>query len=150
MKKYFSFVVLLTAICSCNFSNKPKGEVVEVSEEIVVGDSVDAHGCKTSAGYVWSVLQEKCIRPFELPIKLIEVSNDDEISAAYMQFNADSTQVELFAEEWGDGIVLDRRNTPTGYVWNIEDDDTPNVKQIDNSWTVSNRNNLIYQQEGIE
>ena len=151
MKKYFSLVLFFAVIgSSCNFSTKPKAEVVEVSEEVLVGGDEDDHGCKASAGYMWSVLQEKCIRPFELPLKLIEVGDDGQKSAAYMQFNNDSTQVELFAKEWVGGVVLDRKKTDAGCVWNAEGDDAPSVKQIDNSWTVNNRNKLVYQQEGVE
>ena len=55
MKKYFSLVLFFAVIgSSCNFSTKPKAEVVEVSEEVLVGGDEDDHGCKASAGYMWS------------------------------------------------------------------------------------------------
>ena len=33
-----------------------------------------------------------------------------------------------------------------GYVWNVEDDDTKNVRLEDGRWTVSQRGRLIYRQ----
>lgn len=34
-----------------------------------------------------------------------------------------------------------------GYAWNVEDDDTKNVRLIDGLWTISQRNKLIYSQK---
>ena len=35
-----------------------------------------------------------------------------------------------------------------GYAWNVEDDDTKNVRLIDGLWTISQRDKLIYTQKG--
>lgn len=42
------------------------GECADTVPPIVGGDS-DIHGCKASAGYTWSVSENKCIRPWETP-----------------------------------------------------------------------------------
>ena len=34
-----------------------------------------------------------------------------------------------------------------GYAWNVEDDDTKNVRLEDGEWTVSQRGRLIYQED---
>src|SRR6218665_380242 len=36
----------------------------------LVGADSDAHGCKASAGYTWSQVQEKCLRLFEAGTRL--------------------------------------------------------------------------------
>ena len=44
--------------------------------------------------------------------------------------------------------ILERRGLPSGgYAWNVEDDDTKNVRLIDGLWTISQRNKLIYSQK---
>lgn len=43
---------------------------------------------------------------------------------------------------------MDRRGLPAGgYAWNVEDDDTKNVRLEDGEWTVSQRGRLIYQED---
>ena len=43
--------------------------------------------------------------------------------------------------------MLDRRSLPAGdYAWNIEDDDTKNVRKVDGVWTISQRGKEIYRQ----
>ena len=43
--------------------------------------------------------------------------------------------------------ILERRGLPSGgYAWNVEDDDTKNVRLEDGRWTVSQRGQLIYRQ----
>ena len=60
----------------------------------------------------------------------------------------DSTQVELFfSEEDAQNEILDRRSLPAGgYAWNMEDDDTKNVRLENGKWTVGRRGKLIYKQ----
>lgn len=66
----------------------------------------------------------------------------------FLVFSSDSTQVELFfSEEDTPNEILDRRSLPAGgYAWNVEDDDTKNVRLENGKWTVSQRAKLIYQQ----
>ncbi len=47
-----------------NATSVTPGECGNVSSVIVWGD-VDIHGCKASAGYTWSPVENKCIRPWE-------------------------------------------------------------------------------------
>ncbi len=49
-----------------NASNIIIGECENKTPPIIGGDS-DIHGCKGSAGYSWSVSENKCVRPWESP-----------------------------------------------------------------------------------
>ena len=66
----------------------------------------------------------------------------------FIVFSPDSTQVELFfSEEDSPNEILDRRSLPAGgYAWNMEDDDTKNVRLENGKWTVGQRGKLIYKQ----
>lgn len=71
----------------------------------------------------------------------------DKENTAYIVFASDSLQVELFFSGDQPNEILDRRSLPGGdYAWNVEDDDTKNVRQENGKWTISQRGNLIYQQ----
>ena len=74
---------------------------------------------------------------------------DDAGKTLFLVFSPDSTQVELFFSEEGvSNEILDRRGLPAGgYAWNVEDDDTKNVRLEDGEWTVSQRGRLIYQED---
>lgn len=63
---------------------------------VMVGGDSDAHGCKASAGYTWSVLKKACVRAFELPLKL---SNPAGSMMAGVAFSADKKQAEVFDKE---------------------------------------------------
>ncbi len=53
----------------------------------------------------------------------------------------------FFSEEEMPNEILERRGLPSdGYAWNVEDDDTKNVRLEDGKWTVSQRGRLIYRQ----
>ena len=99
-----------------------------------------------SAGYVWCEVQKDCIRLFEKGIRTESV--DDSNASAFIVFSPDSTQLELFFSNNQPNEILERRGLPSGgYAWNVEDDDTKNVRLIDGLWTISQRNKLIYSQK---
>ena len=58
---------------------------------------------------------------------------DDAEKMLFLVLSPDSTQVELFFSEEGmPNEILERRGLPAGgYVWNVEDDDTKNVRLED-------------------
>ena len=58
---------------------------------------------------------------------------DDAEKMLFLVLSPDSTQVELFfSEEEMPNEILERRGLPAGgYVWNVEDDDTKNVRLED-------------------
>ena len=98
-------MVKMTYLVQCLFLGA--GIVVlscSVSQPItpqITGGDVDQHGCIPSAGYVWSELQEDCLRPFELDLQLITTSlNDGSTHAQYVGvlFAPDRMRCEIFIE----------------------------------------------------
>ena len=68
----------------------------------------------------------------------------------YVRFGKDSLTAELFSPAEGVTETLERRITPAGKrVWNMEDDDTKNLRREDGGlWTVSRRGKLIFSEAG--
>ena len=65
-------------------------------------------------------------------------------SAGYVWCEVQQDCIRLFEK----GIRMERRGLPSGgYAWNVEDDDTKNVRFVDGVWTISQRNKLIYSQK---
>ena len=125
----------------------PATKLVQYPQSPIVGGDRDEHGCIGSAGYVWCEVQKDCIRLFEKGIRTEAV--DDSDTSAFIVFSPDSTQLELFFSNNQPNEILERRSLPSGgYAWNVEDDDTKNVRLIDGLWTISQRDKLIYTQKG--
>ena len=134
---FFMSASILLAGCG-NAKNK-KGE------DNLVGNDKDDHGCIASAGYTWSEVRKDCIRLWEQGVRMESVA--DKANTAFIVFALDSLQVELFFSYDQPNEILDRRSLPVGgYAWNVEDDDTKNVRQENGKWTISQRGILIYQQ----
>lgn len=134
-------------LASCGSSAGKKAETAENTEKTsMVGNDKDEHGCISSAGYTWCEVQKDCIRPWEKGVRMNAVN--DAKKTLFLVFSPDSTRVELFfSEEGASNEILDRRDLPAGgYAWNVEDDDTKNVRLENGKWTVSQRGKLIYQQ----
>lgn len=112
-------------------------------QQLLGGDS-DSHGCIGSAGYIWSEVQKDCIRLWEKGIRL--ESTDGSNRTAFIVFAPDSMQVELFFSDGSDNEILQRRTLPSGtHVWNVEDDDTKNVRrEADGKWTISQRTSTLF------
>ena len=129
-----------------NSREKNAAAAAETEKTEIVGDDKDEHGCIASAGYTWSEVQKDCIRLWEKGVRLASV--DDAENTLFIVFSPDSTQVELFfSEADAPNEILDRRSLPAGgYAWNMEDDDTKNVRLENGKWTVGQRGNLIYKQ----
>lgn len=114
-------------------------------EQAIVGNDKDEHGCIASAGYTWSEAKKDCIRLWEEGVRMVDVA--DEKKSAYIVFSPDSLQVELFFSDDVANELLQRRTLPAGgYAWNVEDDDTKNVRLEAGRWTISQRGSLIYMQ----
>ena len=124
----------------------PATKLVQYPQSPLVGGDRDEHGCIGSAGYVWCEVQKDCIRLFEKGIRTEAVDGSD--ASAFIVFSPDSTQLELFFSNNQPNEILERRGLPSGgYAWNVEDDDTKNVRLIDGLWTISQRDKLIYTQK---
>ena len=93
----------------------------------VVGNDIDANGCKGSAGYQWSKLKNECIKTFELPIQL---TNKQQTFSAGVFITSDLQKAEVFTM---DGV----------YILNIQPDknyisekavDIYALKKVNNKW----------------
>lgn len=121
-------------------------KMVSYPQRALLGGDRDGHGCIGSAGYVWSEVSQDCIRVFEKGIRTESVRGDNR--SAYIVFSPDSSQVELFFSDGQPNEILERRTLPSGgFAWNVEDDDTKNVRFINGLWTIEQRGEVIYRED---
>lgn len=121
-------------------------KLVQYPQSHKVGADRDEHGCLGSAGYVWCEVLQDCIRLFEKGIRLENVEGNN--IPAFIVFSPDSTRLELFLPNNEPNEILERRSLPSGgYAWNVEDDDTKNVRFVDGQWTITQRDQLLYHQK---
>lgn len=147
--KSFSLCLVFagTVLVGCGGNRDKKTEAATTADKsAMVGNDKDEHGCLPSAGYTWSEVQKDCIRLWEKGVRMTSVPDGEK--TLFLVFSPDSTKVELFfLEESSRNEILDRRSLPGGgYAWNVEDDDTDNVRREHGEWTVSRRGKLIYKQ----
>lgn len=65
------------------------------------------------------------------PEKICMLSVEHRSDTVYMTFSPDSMEIRLSQFHDSDSLVLTRHTLPSGdYVWNREDDDTPNVRRV--------------------
>lgn len=148
----FLFFLLFCAATSCGaVATSTNASVEPTDEEATVGADADEHGCKASAGYQWSVVEQRCVRLFETGTALYPVKEPEDSGAvfvAYVIMAKDSLLSEVFIPGNIDGDVLERRKLPNGsYVWNMLDDDTPNLSITNGLLTLSRRGKVIYQEK---
>ncbi len=82
-----------------------------------LGCALDAQGCRPSAGYRWSALRGECIRLFELGLRLLPLSQDGSQQAAFVVFNADQSQAELYLPEAKVPLRLRREGEEGAHSW---------------------------------
>jgi hypothetical protein len=84
----------------------------------VVGADTDAHGCKGSAGYVWSDAQQRCMRLFEEALSFDPyVDKPEQTLKAFVVLGPDTSQAqkaELFLPQSPKSIPLEVVKTPEG------------------------------------
>lgn len=149
------FIKTLAAMTSYKVENKElkltdkekKQSLVFIPKtaEPVIGVANDAHGCNSAAGYTWSEARKDCIRLFESGIRMNPVNNPQATLSTFIVFSADSTLAEIFIPDMENHPLLNRRELPKGdYAWNIEDDDTYNVRQVNGQWIIEQRGETLY------
>lgn len=84
-----------------------------------VGGDSDAHGCKASAGYTWSQVQEKCLRLFESGKRLdfMAAGAQAEGPAAYVVFDKAESRAEVFLPGEKTALILESRGVEGEQVW---------------------------------
>ena len=123
MKKYISILVVLCTLSSCKLTDeKEDGKVANQGnkEGAVVADK-DENGCLASAGYIWSKVNKECVKVFTgmqlNPNSNLE--NEDETLSAYILFNEEGNQAELFLPKETSSLVLTQESK--GKPWIFED-----------------------------
>jgi|GEM_PF-1183270 len=81
-----TFLLFVLFSCKTTVVDTPDGPQI-------VGNDVDANGCKGSAGYVYSVIKAKCIRAFE---EGIEFHNKEFSQSAYVILSENKEEAEVF------------------------------------------------------
>lgn len=151
------FVKALAAVTTYSIVNKElkltdkDKKIVLVFEpkkaEQQVGVANDSHGCNTAAGYTWSEVKKDCIRLFEKGVRMNPVDDPQASTSTFIVFSDDSTQVEVFIPNMENHPVLDKRTLPAGdHAWNVKDDDTYNVRKVNNGWVIEQRGKVLYTQ----
>ena len=57
----------------------------------------------------------------------------------------DSLKAEIFLPDQDERPILSRRILPNGkYAWNMEDDDTYNIRFTENQWVIEKRGRILY------
>lgn len=65
--------------------------------------------------------------------------------STFIVFSTDSTLAEVFIPNMENHPLLNRRELPKGgYAWNVEDDDTYNVRQVNGQWIIEQRGETLY------
>ena len=75
-------------------------------ETPIVGNDLDEHGCKASAGNTWSILKNNCVRIFGVGTSFETIDKNQSMSAFALLSN-DSKQVELFLPNSKKSLILD-------------------------------------------
>lgn len=121
-----------------------KNEPVQPDPGAAFGNEGGAGGCIGSAGYTWSVIKDSCVRLFEAGIRLDpQDSNLDQTTSAYIIFNADQTQVELFMPKQQNSIILQRTGAEATALWELG-----NIKLYPlNGYILKEGEKTIYQEE---
>lgn len=128
---------------SCNSSVSNSNSLGASDTTHIVGNDADAHGCKGSAGYSWSVIKNECIRPWENTLQLLPINHEDSsaIITASVVFSKDSTKAELFMANETENLVLDK--TENGYTLKTELSIFELILE-NNIWTIIKSGKVIY------
>ena len=125
MKKISTLLLALLFACSCKYVDQ-KEEIDETQNATASRDSSvvndkDENGCLASAGYVWSKVNKECVKGFS-GIQLNPIDkpgNEDETLSAYVLFNEDASQAEIFLPKDTTSVVLTRK--AEGQPWVLND-----------------------------
>ncbi len=81
------------------------------------------------------------VTPYVLFDKAIRIGSvDDKFPDYYVLFSPDGKLAQLYSDNGKKHETLERRFLPKGgYVWNVEDDDTKNLRYKNGVWTIEKR-----------
>ena len=126
MKKISTLIVLILFVSSCKLTDQKEGveetkNAAATTKDSTVVNDKDENGCLASAGYVWSKVNKECVKGFS-GIQLNPIDkpdNEDETLSAYVLFNEDASQAEIFLPKDTASIVLSR--STEGKPWVLKD-----------------------------
>lgn len=115
MKKIATLLMILLIVSSCrlidqNDDTEENSKVASTTKDSTVVNDKDENGCLASAGFVWSKVNKECVKGFS-GIQLNPTDkpdNQDETLSAYVLFNEDASQAEVFLPKDTASIVLTR------------------------------------------
>ena len=119
MKRTVFILMSVFALTACNNSkndtSKGDNEQAKTEEPTTVGSEKDEHGCITSAGETWSQLKQSCIQIFNVGQRLnpIETKEGEAVISAFVLFNDDKSEAELFLPNTKSNTILKTTNKET-------------------------------------
>lgn len=119
MKRTVFILMSVFALTACNNSkndtSKGDNEQAKAEETTAVGSDKDEHGCITSAGETWSQLKQSCIQIFTVGQRLnpIETKEGEAVISAFVLFNDDKSEAELFLPNTKSNTILKTTNKET-------------------------------------
>jgi len=125
MKKIITLIVVAFSIYSCKLTDQNTEEETEQTTNLTPKDSTvvndkDENGCLAAAGYVWSKVNKECVKGYSgIQLNpLDKPNNEDETLSAYVLFNEDASQAEIFLPKDTTSIVLSRNGEGKPWVLN--------------------------------
>lgn len=141
-------MVGLTA-CGSGNSNKKNNQAEEKAEIAELAET--PQDCKLEEGYIWSELEKRCVPIFEEGVAFTSLDAPILHGMIYVKFTPDSLHAQVFDMGTGQSEILERRMTPNGPVWNVEDDDTKNIRHHEGKWIIEKRGETLWQEvKGLE
>ena len=140
MKKSIIIVFLIFGLQSCKWTDKSTDEEtvikVEDSTSAAVVNDKDENGCLASAGYIWSKVNKECVKVFTgIQLNPVEnIENEDETLSAYILFNEDGNQAELYLPKETSSIVLEQQTKDKSWAfdgWQLIKENGYSLKKVD-------------------
>lgn len=146
MKDSIKWVAACLLLAGCNVSPQDKSMSVPLAGTDMNDAATVAPGNDTVTFATTSAGQaDEYYRFFTQGIRT--EAADGSGDSAYICFTPDSLLAELFMPGSGEKVVLEQHTLASGaHVWNIEDDDTYNVRCTNGCWIVSRRNQVMFRQ----
>ena len=141
MKRLFILLISAITFVACN-GTKTSANEEKSATPTIVGNDADAHGCKASAGYTWSVLKNDCIRSWETGIQLSQIENRESYKTnATIIVSDDKSKVELFIATEKDGSIMLNQSSSNPSVYEAKDYSLINTND---KWLLKKSEKVIY------
>lgn len=140
MKKLSLAVIGCVVLAGCTAPQKTTPPVMEKSALMPIVQTVVPEEPILKAN--------ETVTAYTLFDKAIRIGSvDTRFSDFYVLFSPDGRLAHLYSDAGKKHETLQRRSLPKGgYVWNVEDDDTKNLRHKDGVWTIEKRMKLIASQ----